>query len=81
MKELEEVTLRGTMTEIAGSYIYSIIERMSGKYPGEYDVSKWRDTYEGRKDLPPYCIEINNFRSEVDCLTDLIMLAVERKLQ
>jgi hypothetical protein len=69
--------LRDKITEIVGVRVYSMRERMSGKYPGEYDITKWKEEYMGKQDLPPYVIQLNNFRTEVDEFTAMIMQAVK----
>ena len=72
--------LKGNITEIVGSRVYSIREIMSGKYPGEYDISKWREEYIGHQNLPPNIIQFNHFRAEVDEFTAMIMKAIQEGL-
>ena len=73
---IDKRKLREKITEIVGVRVYSMREIMSGKYPGEYDTSKWREEYRGKQNLPPYVIELNHFKTEVDEFTAMIMQAV-----
>ena len=73
---IDKLKLREKITEIVGVRVYSMREIMSGKYPGEYDITKWREEYIGKQNLPPYVIELNHFRTEVDEFTAMIMQAV-----
>lgn len=68
--------LKEDITEIVGARTYSMREILSGKYPGEYDISKWREEYIGNQNLPPYHIELNHFKTEVDQFTEMIMQAI-----
>ena len=69
--------LKSKITEIVGARVYSMREIMSGKYPGEYDISKWREEYRGAQNLPPYVIQLNHFKNEVDEFTVMIMNVIE----
>ena len=74
---INKIKLRKALTEVVGVRVYSMRERMSGKMPGEYDISKWREEYIGCLNLPPYVIQFNHFKTEVDQFTAMIMEAVE----
>jgi len=69
--------LKDTIREIVGARVYSMREIMSGKYPGEYDITRWREEYRGLQNLPPYTVQLNHFKTEVDEFTAMIMQAIE----
>lgn len=73
---IDKRKLREKIIEIVGVRVYSMREIMSGKYPGEYDISKWREEYRGLQNLPPYTVQLNHFKTEVDEFTAMIMQAM-----
>jgi hypothetical protein len=72
------VGLHRELTELVGVKFHQIDELNKGKLPTEYDITKWVDKYQGRKDLPPHMVELNNFRYDVDHFVSMIMMIVQR---
>ena len=72
------VDLKQDLTELVGCKFHQLDELNKGKSPTEYDITKWIDKYRGTQNLPPYTVELNNFRIEVDQFVTLIMSAINR---
>lgn len=49
-----------------------------GIWPPNTDLKRWQKRYKGTpaNELPPYCIEINHFKIEVDEFVSMLMQAV-----
>ena len=70
--------LNQDLTELVGCEFHRIDELNKGKLETEYDVTKWIGKYRGTQNLPPYTVELNNFRLEVDQFVTLIMSVINR---
>ena len=66
------------MVELVGAKFHQIDEINKGKWPDEYDITKWVDKYKGKTNLPPHVVELNNFRTEVNHFVAMIMFVIQR---
>jgi hypothetical protein len=71
-------SLEHDLIELVGCKFHQIDEIDSGKWPGQYDITKWIDKYQGKQNLPPHVVELNNFRNEVDQFVSLIMSVIQK---
>lgn len=70
--------LANKFTEIVAIRLDVFDQRKDGIWPPNTDLNRWEKRYKGTpsSELPPYCIEINHFKIEVDEFVSLLMQAV-----
>ena len=74
---MNKTKLSDDFTEIIGALIYSIQEETKGKYPGDYDISDWREIYSPPPVVPPY-IRLNVFKNKVDSIVSTLLIIIDK---
>ncbi len=71
--------LAAEFTEIVAMRIHSIDQMRAGIMPGSSVTEGWRERYMGtpKDQLPPYTVELNHFKTEVDQFVSMLMQAVD----
>ena len=74
--------LANSFTEIVALRMDAWEQRNDGIWPPNTDLDRYKRRYRGipKEDLPPYTIEINHFRTEVDDFVAMLMNAVDESL-
>ena len=78
---IDKQKLSRDLTELMGCQLYSLIQQLEGKYPTEYDITKWKDKYQGRTNLPPNMVELNTFRHLTDQSVSNILWLVDEAMK
>lgn len=70
--------IREKFTQIVALNLDVYSQRIEGVYPPKTDLERWRSKYIGTPEelLPPYTIEINHFKREVDQFVSMLMFAL-----
>lgn len=76
-KDLRKI--KDKFTEIVAIRLDVFDQRKDGVWPPNTDLERWRRRYIGTPpdERPPYTIEINHFRIEVDEFVAMLMSALE----
>ncbi len=71
--------LLNDFTEIVAIRLDAFDQRYQGIWPPHTDLQRWKDRYRGipKEALPPFTIEINHFKIEVDEFVAMLIRAVE----
>ena len=73
--------IHDSFIEIVAMRLHAIDQIKSGVLPPSSVTEGWRERYRGtpEKDLPPYMVEINHFKYEVDNFVAMLMQAVQKE--
>jgi len=72
------LSIEHDLVELVGCKFHQIDEHNKGKLPAEYNLSEWINKYKGKQDLPPYTVELNSFRYEVNAFVAMILSVIKR---
>ncbi len=76
---MNKAKLADKFTEIVAIRLDVFDQRKNGVWPPNTDLERWKRRYLGtpKNELPPYMIEINLFRIEVDEFVAMLMRAID----
>lgn len=76
---MNKAKLAEKFTEIVAIRLDVFDQRKDGVWPPNTDLDRWRRRYLGtpKDELPPYTIEINHFKIEVDEFVAMLMRAID----
>lgn len=66
-------------TEIVAMRLHAFDQLNSGVMPPNSVTKGWLERYKGtpQEELPPYTVELNNFKYEVDNFVSMLMQAID----
>lgn len=75
---MNKARLAEKFTEIVAIRLDVFDQRKDGVWPPDTDLGRWKRRYIGtpKDELPPYKIELNHFKIEVDEFVSMLMLAI-----
>ena len=76
---MDKRRLHDVFTEIVAIRLDTYEQRLNGIWPPDTNLDRWKHRYFGisEKDLPPYTVEINHFRIEVQNFVSMLIQAVD----
>ena len=76
---MDKAKLADSFREIVAIRLDVFDQRRDGVWPPNTDINRWRRRYLGtpKNELPPYTVEFNHFKIEVDEFVSMLMRAVD----
>ena len=76
---MDKSKLAKNFTEIVAMRLHALDQLNNGVLPPSSVTAGWRERYQGTQQeyLPPYTVELNNFKYEVDNFVSMLMLAID----
>ena len=78
MERIDKRVIHDRFVEVVARALDIYDQQAEGNFP-PFDHGRWLERYTGRRlnELPPFTIEINNFRPFVDVTVSQLMLALD----
>ena len=76
---MNKAKLAEKFTEIVAIRLDVFDQRRDGTWPPDTALGRWERRYQGtpKEKLPPYAIELNHFKAEVDEFVAMLMRAID----